>query len=201
VSQTLIDPGLGTIIGTFNIRPEATFDGDTDQSVSEGGIEYANGNDVKLGKDWGEGNSHIVNGFKFFGPNNTGIESGGSSTITVTLYGSDDDFAASDVELGGAAITDQTGAVVSKLSGIDTSTGYRYHRVNVHTSDVFYPGNECNCAELQFFEDIPDFVAHTPHTQLGPILAQCRAIGRGFTGWRRRRGLLVPEFIMRDALA
>jgi len=41
------------------------------------------------------------------------------------------------------------------------------------------------------------FVPYAPMQQLGPILAQCRAIGRSFSGWRKRRsGLLTPAWSM-----
>lgn len=41
------------------------------------------------------------------------------------------------------------------------------------------------------------FVPYSPWQQLGPILAQCEAIGRSFSGWRRRRsGLLTPAWSM-----
>lgn len=150
--QTLIPRTDGTAIGnmTENGGLAAAFDGITDQSQANSArITGALG---LIGKDWGAGVTHRVSGFKAWGANNSGYCEGSNPTVNITLEGSSDNFGADINDLGTISFTDTAGSTpVEKLSGIDTSTAYRYHRLKIDTTTC---GVKTACAECQFFEDL-----------------------------------------------
>jgi|GEM_PF-3439331 len=153
--QTQIAQGIGSAIGdmTANGGLASAFDGTTSQadaSSAGGGVDTR---PVHIGKDWGVGNAKTLTGFRVYGPNNQFVASA-ASTVTVTLFGSSDNFSASNVNLGNVVFADGSAGVVgAKLSGLTTSAAYRYHRLEINPSTVG-TGNRVRLAEVQFFEDV-----------------------------------------------
>lgn len=154
-TQTQISQATGTTIGdmTGNGGIAAARDGTTSQAntacaqlLSAGGL---------IGVDWGSGNSKTLTGFKFWGPNNEYINSNSAgSTITLTLYGGNSGLGVSGTNLGSMSFTDDNiGTLRSKLSGLTTTTAYRYHWIAI-TSSASFAGGSSRCAEIQFFEDL-----------------------------------------------
>ena len=80
-----------------------------------------------IGKDWGTAKK--VAGFTLFPSSDHGFLSSGG-TIDVTLEGSTDNFASSIVELYSATGLSNT-AAINVLSGVTSTTAYRYHRVTI----------------------------------------------------------------------
>lgn len=152
--QTLIDRTLGTTIGdmTSGGGLAAAFDGTTSQAFASSAYKSASATGY-VGKDWGVGNTKTVTGFVAYGSSNLGFEGEGAElTITITLQGSTDNFSSSTVSLGASAgTTNSNGLVISKLTGITTTTAYRYHRLKI---DAPTNTKEIICAECQFYEDI-----------------------------------------------
>jgi len=154
-TQTQISQATGTTIGdmTGNGGIAAARDGTTSQAntacaqlLGAGGL---------IGVDWGSGNSKTLTGFKFWGPNNEYINSNSAgSTITLTLYGGNSGLGVSGTNLGSMSFTDDNiGTLRSKLSGLTTTTAYRYHWIAI-TSSASFAGGSSRCAEIQFFEDL-----------------------------------------------
>lgn len=113
------------------------------------------------GKDWGSGTTRIITGFVVIAPSDTRFNTQtGSTTITVTLYGSaTGSFSGEEVSLGSATGADATGLTISKLSGL-TASAYRYHRVKIESSGTF-SGGACRVAAVRFY------VAGETHTGPG----------------------------------
>ena len=154
--QTLIDRTAGTAIGdmTGGGGLAAAFDGNTSQGSSSGALRNAIVSEAFIGKDWGAGVTRKVSGFKAFSSNDEGFVGGGDTpNVTITLQGSSDNFAADINDLGaspGEADPGSSQLIITKLTGINAGTAYRYHRLKIATSiDEFI-----NCAECQFFEDV-----------------------------------------------
>ena len=153
VAQLVIDRTLGTPIGDMTAGGglAAGFDGNTDQ-----GYLQSAGKDAVLtayiGKDWGAGVTKTVSGFRAYGSNNYGFKLGNdppNPPITITLQGSTDNFVASIVDLGTAtAVDDAAGLLILKLTGINVTTAYRYHRLKIYANYAEYT----TCAEAQFYE-------------------------------------------------
>ncbi len=149
MAQTIIDRTFGTPIGNMISGGglAAAFDGVTDQT----GAVCAGLNAVEVayvGKDWGVGVTKTVTGFEAYGSNNQGFKWASDPTVTITLQGSTDNFAASIVDLGNTSATDANSLLISKLTGITTTTAYRYHRLKIAAS----PSEMIVCAEAQFYE-------------------------------------------------
>lgn len=154
--QTQIAQATGTVIGdmTNNGGLAALFDSDTTQNTAASGAGAISAATVYGGKDWGLGITKTVTGFKIWGPDSDGISgSAADGNITFTLQGSTDNFSASTVDLGDVSITDQVSATAEKLTGITTTTAYRYHRIRTVCTNP-PTGDRARLAEIQFFEDI-----------------------------------------------
>jgi len=153
--QTQIAQGTGTALGdmTANGGLAAAFDGNLSQAdASSAGTASVSVTVGYVGKDWGDGDAKTVTGFRVYGPNNQFIGCS-SGTVTITLFGSTDNFSSSNVNLGNIAAADGNAAVViSKLSGL-TTTAYRYHRLEIAAPANSGSGNRIRAAEVQFFED------------------------------------------------
>ncbi len=157
MAQTLIAAGDGTRIGdmTSGGGLAAAFDGTTSQAEGSSARNSGSQTIGYVGKDWGSGVTKTVTGFIAYGSNDLGFTGnsppGACGAITVTLQGSTDNFSSSIVDLGNVnAGTNAAGLVATKLTGIDTSTAYRYHRLKIvkASSDT----KEVACAECQFYE-------------------------------------------------
>ena len=155
-SQTQVAQGTGTGIGDFDTRVSAAFDGTTNQAASSGAVKSSATNEAWLGKDWGSGVTKTINGFKAWSSNNDGMNGSGSNSsgASINLYGSNTNNTATAVNLGGLTSLDFTQnnhvADYTKLTGLTTSTAYRYHWLKFTTVNNT---NTFHCAEVQFFED------------------------------------------------
>jgi hypothetical protein len=151
--QSQVPQGTGTAFGnmTAGTGLSVLFDGNTNQSAAQGG--YTASGSGYAGKDWGAGTPKVISGLVFYGTNNSGIVGGGTgdtSTVTVSLYGSNSSPAngTAGTLLGSGTVQNAFGVVFSKLSGFDVSTAYRYHWAYVSGGNVATMGVQC--AELQF---------------------------------------------------
>ncbi len=154
--QTLIDRMAGTAIGdmTLNGGLAAAFDGVTSQGQAN--CARVSGAIGHIGKDWGASVKRRVSGFKCWGANNSGYCEGSDPTVTIKLQGSNDNFAAETVDLAESTpVTDSdgggSGLLIQVLSGVDTSTEYRYHRLKIDTDTCSV---KTACAECEFYEDV-----------------------------------------------
>ena len=133
--QTLISGGTGTIIGTQ--LSSGLWDGSntTGQTSGAGSNDWA-------GKDWGSGNTKTVTGFRAWNNENTYGFNVGGANVEIKLQGSTDSFSSSVVDLGTTgSVADGQGAAypfkIEKLTGITTTTAYRYHRLYFNnTTDI-----------------------------------------------------------------
>ena len=150
-AQTLIAQALGTAIGdlTGNGGLAASFDGDNDEiftdcsTASSATVGY-------VGKDWGSSTTKLVTGFKVWGTSDQGFVPGSNPAITVTLQGSTDNFVSSTVNLGSAGdAVDENGLQISNLTGLDTTTAYRYHRLKI---SITGSAAQLGIAEVEFYE-------------------------------------------------
>jgi hypothetical protein len=152
-AQSQISQSDGTRIGnmTAGAGLVAAFDGDNTKSGSEAARSENAVTTAYIGKDWGSGETKTVSGFKVWSSSNTGFDQDGNSTITLTLEGSTDNFSASVVNLGGiTGFTDANETTQKdKLTGLTTSTAYRYHRLKVTMTTS--TGEVC-VAEVEFYK-------------------------------------------------
>lgn len=85
-----------------------------------------------IGKDWGSGVTKTIASYVLRGSSNAGFKNGENPRFTATLQGSSDNFASVIVDLGEINIVDRSGAITVQMrDGIDTSTAYRYHRLEL----------------------------------------------------------------------
>lgn len=158
-AQILIKQSDGTAIGdmTDGGGLAAAFDEDNSQDAANG----AQGNPatsvipIYIGKDWGAGVTHTITGFKAWGATSAGTDQGfvniANPTVTIMLQGSTDNFSGSIVDLGSASDTDANSLLISKLTGITTTTAYRYHRLKI-THDEGGIARQMYCAECEFYD-------------------------------------------------
>lgn len=157
--QVVVSQAAGTAIGnaTANGGLAAAYDGNTNQSEAASAMaEPASPTaGAYCGKDWGSGVTKTITGFVVTGSNDQGFQGFGvtGGTITAELEGSTDNFSSSIVGLGSASITDANSAVISKLTGITTTTAYRYHRIKL-TSNLGSGSQRFDFAEVVFYENI-----------------------------------------------
>jgi hypothetical protein len=156
-SQAQIARGDGTAIGTMTSYTGLTTSFDGVLVEASGSTSSSTSNHIAwIGKDWGSGVTHTVNGFKYYGPSSgDGVsDAANSSGCSLTLHGNSVDNTATAVNLGGLTNQDfsngNLGYIFTKLSGLTTTTAYRFHWIKVETTLV---ANWLHCAELQFFED------------------------------------------------
>ncbi len=150
--QTLISQATGTRSSDASGRATEWYDGLFPTGT---GSFKSSAVDFFVKSDWGAGVSKTITGFKCYGvlgnpADFVGIA--GGVTVTFTLYGSNDNSAFTS--LGSISVTNQNsggGQVVSKLSGLDTSTAYRYHRIN---STWAGPAQTMYFDEVQFYETV-----------------------------------------------
>lgn len=154
--QTQIPQGTGTPIGdmTSNGGLAAAFDGTTSQAYLSSAYRNANQQVTYVGKDWGGGGDKIVTGFRAYGSNDRGFKNNADTNITITLYGkaTSPSSATDGTSLGSVGpTTDSNGLMMEKLTGITTTTAYRYHWLVIDGSN----SSDSNiCAECLFFENV-----------------------------------------------
>ncbi len=150
-SQQLIPQGLGTAIGSLsgNGGLAASFDGDNDELFADCSV-IASATNAHIGKDWGSSTTKLVTGFKVWGTSDQGFVPGSNPVITVTLQGSTDNFVSSTVNLGTTGdVIDENGLQISNLTGLDTTTAYRYHRLKI---SITGSAAQIGVAEVEFHE-------------------------------------------------
>ena len=153
--QTVVADATGTAIGTMsgNAGLGACFDGSNNQAYTAGcGITSAV-QEGFIGKDWGDGNTKLISGFKAWSSNNDGWFSANPSTGKIVVYGNTTDNTGTAISLGETATFNfrQNFNEQSILTGLTTTTAYRYHWINIYKET----GNDnwLSCAEVQFYED------------------------------------------------
>ncbi len=161
---TQIPQGTGTAIGNMTAQGglAAAFDGVTSQvntltcnTVGNSATGYNN----TVGKDWGSGVTKKITQFSFWGPSDTGIVN--TLDTTVKLQGSQNNSAWVDLYTSGTLTGSGSSAYTTTInSGIDISTAYRYHRLNIN-GDNTHSGR---IAELQFFEPTANTLSATKGT-------------------------------------
>ena len=162
--QTLIAYNTGTAIGdmTGGAGIAAGFDNNTAQSWSNSaanaGAQGVAVTESYLGKDWGAGVVRTITGFKHFSTTNDGTNSSGSNTSgsSVTLYGHSSNDIATATNLGGLTGLNfrEMSTTYSKLTGLTTSTAYRYHWLKFEVGS----NGSMFSSEVQFY-DVPNAVS------------------------------------------
>ena len=159
-SQTLVDRTAGTAIGEFTGGGglASAFDGVTTiyggVSAGQSATKASSTSAGFIGKDWGSGVTKAINGFKAYAPTSGDQVSGShlnTSGCSVELYGYSSDDTGSAVNLGGLTGQNfkQVGYVYTKLSGLTTSTAYRYHWIKLTTT---ISNNYFYLAEVEFYD-------------------------------------------------
>ena len=152
-SQSAVGHATGTTIGDFSTNTAEAFNGTTNVA-SGSAARSASLQEAWIGKDWGSGNTKTITGFKAYAPNNDGLHGNGgsSSGCTMTLYGNSTNNTGTAVALGG--LTNQNfhaspwSQTYEMLSGLTTTTAYRYHWLKLTTSAT---ANNFNLAEAVFY--------------------------------------------------
>lgn len=152
---TQIAQGTGTVVGNADARQSNAFDGTTSQNAAASAEKNTAPKTLKLGKDWGSGVTKTVSQYKIYGSSDQGfINADTAVSVTAKLFGSNTAFDSGGVQLHTAAFTDpDNGTVQTFNSGIDTSTAYRWHWVEIYRTTP--SGSEyVDCAEVEFFETV-----------------------------------------------
>ena len=143
--QTLISGGTGTIIGSQTSA--GLWDGSNTTGQTSGGS-----GDNTAGKDWGVGNTRTVTGYAVWNNENTFGIGVHDTTVNVKLQGSTDNFSSSIVALGETGlVADGLGQPypfkIEKLTGITTTTAYRYHRILINV------GTDIRWSEIELYDN------------------------------------------------
>ena len=109
----------GTATGNFNSAGNA-YNGVTGKSASF--CAFYSGFQPQLGKRFPA--SQVVTNVRVFASNDQGFVGSKNPSITWTLWGSNDAFAADAHQLGSATVTDGNGRVVDFARALDISAGY-----------------------------------------------------------------------------
>jgi len=156
--QTAIASGTGTAIGRTEISEALTrlanaFDDTTSQTAAQScTAQYDSRKTMYIGKDWGSGNDKTLTGFDVYGSSDQGFKVSTNPTVTVELLGHTSNDPTAATGLGSTSDTDSNGLKISKLTGLTTTTAYRYHWLKITENsgwDTFIP-----TAEIVFYEDI-----------------------------------------------
>jgi hypothetical protein len=177
-TQTLVPQAEGTIINDFlNGDASQAFDGVNPQAL----IDYkVNGLQFYVGKDWGAGVTKIITGFKVWGVTTYGfnVMSPSAGNVTVTLQGSQNGTDWTGLGSVGPT-TDSASLLMQKLTGITTTTAYRYHRLLI---DAYDAGNSGQVAEVEFYQDpLQSYSEATIKTQGSYALKSVAAITESAT--------------------
>lgn len=152
--QAMITQAEGTAIGDMTSAGglAAAFDGD--QTEANANCATNTGATVcYIGKDWDSGITRVISGFKAWGSSDQGFQNIDNANITITLQGSSDNFNVVSVDLGSSvAIADSAGLEISVVSGLTTSTAYRYHRLKISQDGA---SRAMFCAEAEFYGAMP----------------------------------------------
>ena len=140
ITITAAHQHVGTTAGPAgNATSSAAFDGNTGVDGSN-----INASEAIVAIDWTVGVTKKLDGFKASSVHANGLNWGGS-TVTIYVEGSTDNFSSSIVSLGNTGSVSDT-PYVEKLTGITSTTGYRYHRLRWATS------SDSRCSEVLLYE-------------------------------------------------
>ncbi len=148
---------LGTNIGNGTTYGglAAAFDGNTSQVITSSACTTGTNNlSVTVGKDWGAGVTRTIRKMRVYASSDVGFTNSTNKAVTFKLQGSTDNFSSSIVDLYSTSFTSSAGQVVSALSGIDTSTAYRYHRILITETNGDAGGHAVGVTEIVFSEDV-----------------------------------------------
>jgi len=157
--STTIDPvsqltgtAIGDMTGAGGLA--AAFDGNDDQTGATvggtGSLLPSPGAFAHIGKDWGSGNTKIINNVLMWNTTDQGWNQGiNTGTNTFVLQGSNDNFSADINDLGSGSIAETTGRDRLIIFATDTTTAYRYHRIKISHS----AGNYQPCLSELYFQE------------------------------------------------
>ncbi len=119
----------GGLADSWNGAPDAYFS--TRCTVLPGGDQTGPG---YSGVDWGSGVTKTVDRCFVSTPIDHTFQPGGTNNITLVLEGSTDNFSASTVTLGTEVVGTSVLNTYYEITGLTTTTAYRYHRVKIQSS-------------------------------------------------------------------
>lgn len=152
-TTVLIAGATGTNIGdmTGGGGLAAAFDDNASQGKLVSARKLSGGEDSYIGKDWGAGVTKWLSHIVMTAPTDAGFRNAGTETITFTVYGNNSAPANSSdgTQIGSGTVTDaQSGPVTKDITGLDTTTAYRYHWVKITWSAST---EASNCAECDMY--------------------------------------------------
>ena len=104
-----------------------------------------------VGVDWGSGNDKTIIKCVIQTPSDSHFQSGGTNDITLVLQGSTDNFSSSVVDLGTLYVGTSVQNTDYEITGLTTSTAYRYHRLKITSAGA---GGGFSVAEVQLSETV-----------------------------------------------
>jgi len=138
----------GSVVGncTSGGGLAAAFDGSVNTAANSARV--ASSATATVGKNWGS-DTFTVTKFVVKTPSDDNF--GGGSPATVKLQGSNDGSAWDDLYTNASVTNTGVALVLTATSGINTSSAYQYHRVEI--SNTGSPSNS-NIAEVEFYGTI-----------------------------------------------
>lgn len=156
--QTMIPAGTySALIGnmTSGSGLAAAFNGVTSaNAAASASIVSGDRTTGYCGKDWGSGVTKTLTGFRAYACTDYGFDQLYTGTSQIDLEGSTDNFSSSVVNLGSITFTDGASVTVTKLTGLTTTTAYRYHRLKFTSTSGTTSTDNKTVAEIEFYEDI-----------------------------------------------
>lgn len=154
---TFINPSGKTKIGNMTTFGglAAAFDGTTSQALGVacgiGGTGLLTGT---AGVDWGSGVTKTVTRFEVWASSDYGFNNWDPAeyTMEIRLQGSNDNSAWTTLYT--TTVLDADGYYLNVTGGIDTSTAYRYHRIQLSDVDASTSGHSIGLAEIKFYETL-----------------------------------------------
>ncbi len=152
---TLIDASAETKIGdmTGAAGLAAAYDGVVN-SYGGGAVSQTTADTAGPaynGIDWGDGVTKTLTRCIVYSPSDNTMQPGGANNITVVLQGSTDNFSGSIVDLGTLVIGTSVANTAYEITGLTTTTAYRYHRIKISSSGA---AGVLVLAEIGFYEDV-----------------------------------------------
>lgn len=144
--SVLIPQSSGTIIGNFNTRVSAAFDGNTNQSLTI--VALCSSYDAYIGKDYGAGNEKVITQAKIWGSKDQGYNYGGGVASTDFYLQASNDGTNWTTLASKLGVAEVANANPQTLVSNDTSTTWRYVRFHLVYS---ISSGDTRVAEVQFF--------------------------------------------------
>jgi len=149
---SLIDRTAGTIIGDFNTRTSAAFDGNLSQTQAVGAVKGSNVADAYIGKNYGAGSEKAIAKVIAYPTSDNGFMTSSSpDDLVINLYASNS-LPANGTDgtlLGTADFVD--GFSARTILSNDTTTEYRYVWIYINPDDTNV-GTIC-VSEVQFYSN------------------------------------------------